>query len=138
MRRIALSLLMVIAGVSMGCQKAKPTAEPIQSAEADYGTLQPDLYVTDSGDIQPYQAPAPYREPAYADTGYASFAGTPDSLALTASPGSTHTVANGDTLYGLARRYYGDASRWKDIYEANRDVLRSPDVLLVGQELDIP
>ncbi len=138
MRPIALSLSMVIVGASMGCQKAQPTGEPLQSADADYGTLEPDLYVTDSGDIQPYQAPTLYREPAHADTGYASFSATPDSLPLTASVSSTHTVAQGDTLYGLARRYYGDASRWKDIYDANRHVLRSADVLLVGQELDIP
>ena len=43
------------------------------------------------------------------------------SLAATTSASPRyHTVAKHDTLYGLARLYYNDASRWKDIYEANR------------------
>jgi nucleoid-associated protein YgaU len=52
--------------------------------------------------------------------------------------GRTHVVAKGDTLSALARRYYGDQSRWKDIYNANRSTLRSPDALNVGARLVIP
>ncbi len=49
-----------------------------------------------------------------------------------------HTVAKGDTLYSLARRYYSDQRRWKDIYAANQSVLANPDLIRVGQELVIP
>jgi len=49
-----------------------------------------------------------------------------------------HTVAKGDTLYGLAQRYYGNRSRWKDIYNANKDVMRSADDYKIGMELKIP
>jgi nucleoid-associated protein YgaU len=49
-----------------------------------------------------------------------------------------HTVQEGDTLFTLARRYYGDAERFDAIYQANRGVLRSPDPLPVGAELVIP
>ena len=49
-----------------------------------------------------------------------------------------HTVQEGDTLFTLARRYYGNAERFGAIYEANRGVLRSPDPLPVGAELVIP
>jgi chromosome segregation ATPase/phage tail protein X len=50
----------------------------------------------------------------------------------------TYRVASGDTLSRISSRYYGTASRWQDIYNANRDQLRSPDVLPLGVELKIP
>jgi len=49
-----------------------------------------------------------------------------------------HTVQEGDTLFSLARRYYGDAERFGAIYQANRGVLHAPDPLPVGAELVIP
>lgn len=49
-----------------------------------------------------------------------------------------HVIAKGDTLYSLAQRYYGNRSRWRDIYNANRDVMRSPDDYKIGMELKIP
>ncbi len=50
----------------------------------------------------------------------------------------THRIVDGDTLSGLAARYLGRADRFGEIYEANRDVLRSPDVLPLGALLKIP
>ncbi len=50
-----------------------------------------------------------------------------------------HTVQKKDTLYALARQYYNDQSRWKDIYEANRtDIGSDPSRIRVGQRLVIP
>lgn len=41
-------------------------------------------------------------------------------------------------LMGIARRLFGDASRWPEIYEANRSVIGlNPNVLLAGQQLRI-
>ncbi len=64
-------------------------------------------------------------------------AGRPTSLGKSAG-GRRHTVAEGDTLYGLAEQYYGDGERFIDIYQANRDVLKRPDRLDVGAVLVIP
>lgn len=50
----------------------------------------------------------------------------------------THVVVTGDNLTGLAQKYYGDASKWEKIYEANKDTLKSPDSLQLGQKLKIP
>jgi nucleoid-associated protein YgaU len=47
-------------------------------------------------------------------------------------------VASGDTLTRISSRYYGTSTRWQDIFNANRDKLRSPDVLPLGVELRIP
>jgi len=66
-----------------------------------------------------------------------------DSGAAPAAPqqasARTHTVAKGDTLYSLAQRYYGNRSKWRDIYAANRDQLPSPEApLRIGMELKLP
>jgi len=50
----------------------------------------------------------------------------------------THKIVDGDTLGGLAERYLGNADRFLEIYEANRDLLPSPEVLPIGVELRIP
>jgi tetratricopeptide (TPR) repeat protein len=50
-----------------------------------------------------------------------------------------HTVARGDTLFSLAQRYYGNRSKWRDIYAANRNVLPSENSpLRIGTDLKIP
>jgi len=44
----------------------------------------------------------------------------------------------GDTLSGIAQKYYNDASRWPVIYEANRYQIQDPDRIFAGQVLRIP
>ncbi len=61
---------------------------------------------------------------------------TPPAAAETA--GRRHTVARGDTLFSLAQQYYGNRSRWRDIYEANRSQLPDANALRLGMELVIP
>ncbi len=55
-----------------------------------------------------------------------------------ASSGRTVTVASGDSLSKIAKREYGDASKWKRIFEANRDQIKNPDLIHPGQKLRIP
>lgn len=50
----------------------------------------------------------------------------------------TYTVEKGDTLSHIAKHFYGKASRWNAIFEANRDQLEDPDKILPGQVLKIP
>jgi nucleoid-associated protein YgaU len=54
------------------------------------------------------------------------------------SSGRKHIVVEGDTLFSLAEKYYQDKSRFVEIYQANREVLSSPDQLPAGTELTIP
>lgn len=49
-----------------------------------------------------------------------------------------HEVVAGDTLSKLAQTYYGKASQYMKIFEANRDILDNPDLIKVGQKLTIP
>ena len=47
-------------------------------------------------------------------------------------------VVGGDTLSKIATKFYGDSGKWDAIYEANKDMMRSPGDLKVGQTLVIP
>jgi nucleoid-associated protein YgaU len=49
-----------------------------------------------------------------------------------------HKIVNGDSLPSLAKRYLGSEDCAGEIFEANRDLLTSPDALPIGVELRIP
>lgn len=49
-----------------------------------------------------------------------------------------HTVASGETLGKIAKHYYGDAMKYKEIFAANSDILKNPDMIHPDQELIIP
>ncbi len=49
-----------------------------------------------------------------------------------------YTVKGGDSLSKIARYIYGDASAFQKIFDANRDILKTPDVIHPGQILKIP
>jgi len=52
--------------------------------------------------------------------------------------GRTHTVQRGETLTAIAQKYYGRASEYQKIFDANRDKLSDPDKLREGTNLVIP
>ena len=49
-----------------------------------------------------------------------------------------HVVSSGETLGKIAKHYYGDAMKYKDIFAANSDILKNPDLIYPDQELIIP
>jgi nucleoid-associated protein YgaU len=55
-----------------------------------------------------------------------------------APPARTYKVAPGDSLSKIAKQFYGDANKWKRIFEANRDTIKNPDLIHPGQILKIP
>ena len=55
-----------------------------------------------------------------------------------ASAERSYTVASGDSLSKIAKDQYGKASKWRAIYDANRDQLDDPDLIQPGQVLRIP
>lgn len=76
---------------------------------------------------------------------------TPDRVVPTAVPAAelvpapvaapaarTHTIVTGDTLLGLAKKYYSDPARWTEILAANNDVLGGKPTLPLGRTLRIP
>lgn len=54
------------------------------------------------------------------------------------TPGGSYRVQSGDTLYKIAQRMLGDGNRWQEIYNLNRNVLSSPNLVYPGQVLKLP
>lgn len=50
----------------------------------------------------------------------------------------THTVKRGDTLWALAKKYYGSGAKYPTIYNANRDKIKNPNLIQIGWVLTIP
>jgi nucleoid-associated protein YgaU len=78
-------------------------------------------------------------------SGGSSTAPRAEPAAQTASPSPaatdrehTYTVVAGDTLSKIAKREYGDASKWHAIYDANKDTIKNPDLIYPGQTFKIP
>ena len=49
-----------------------------------------------------------------------------------------HTVVSGDTLGKIAKKFYGNAMKYPIIFEANKPMLKDPDLIYPGQVLRIP
>lgn len=52
--------------------------------------------------------------------------------------GFGYEVQAGDSLSKIAKQVYGDASRWKEIWEANKAEIPNPDLIHPGQQLSMP
>ncbi len=53
-------------------------------------------------------------------------------------PAKVYEVVAGDTLSKISKKFYGDANKYMKIFEANKDQLKDPDKINVGQKLKIP
>jgi nucleoid-associated protein YgaU len=59
------------------------------------------------------------------------------------APGSSqkveyYEIQSGDTLSALAKKFYGKASEYPRIFEANKEVIKDPNLIFVGQKIRIP
>lgn len=49
-----------------------------------------------------------------------------------------YTIESGDSLSKIAKRFYGDPMKYKELFEANREVIEDPDKIFPGQKIRIP
>lgn len=61
-----------------------------------------------------------------------------DGVSGSGQGGQIYTVKVGDTLSKVSEQFYGDPNQYMRIFYANRDRLRDPDKIQVGQKLTIP
>lgn len=50
----------------------------------------------------------------------------------------SYTVVKGDSLWKIAKKFYGNGSKYTVIYNANKDKVKNPNVIYPGQVLSIP
>lgn len=63
---------------------------------------------------------------------------TTSKPSTTTSKQTVVTVKKGDTLWGIAERMLGSGTRWREIYEANKNIIKNPNLIYPGQKLVIP
>ena len=49
-----------------------------------------------------------------------------------------YIIQKGDTLQKISKRFYGTTKRWNKIFQANKDKLKAPDKIYLGQVIDVP
>ena len=49
-----------------------------------------------------------------------------------------YVVQSGDTLGAIAKRFLGNAMKYPQIFEANREVIKDPNLIYPGQKIRIP
>jgi len=72
------------------------------------------------------------------DAAYADLSADITIDATLKAPEKIYEVVSGDNLSKIAKHFYGDASKYLKIFEANKDQLSDPDKVKVGQKLRIP
>ena len=49
-----------------------------------------------------------------------------------------YTIVSGDSLSKIAKKYYGDAMKWKTLFEENKEIIQNPDLIYPGQVIRVP
>ncbi|MBN1572202.1 MAG: peptidoglycan-binding protein LysM [Deltaproteobacteria bacterium] len=49
-----------------------------------------------------------------------------------------YTIVKGDSLWKIAKKYYGDGNKYPVLFEANREVIKNPDLIYPGQVIRVP
>ena len=55
-----------------------------------------------------------------------------------ADSGKYYTVKSGDCLWNIAKKFYGSGSQYTKIYNANKTLIKNPNIIQVGWRLKIP
>lgn len=116
MRQVIGLCCVIVVAVCLSCQNQEPGEPEMVLPEA-----QPEVHE----EVAPVPEPAP----------------TPAEQAVVEPPApaeTTYVVKSGDTLYSLAKRFYGDGKLSNVIYDANRDRIPHPRLMRVGTEIRIP
>jgi LysM repeat protein len=115
------------------------TPSQVEKVAEKAGKAAPAVAIAGALVALPQSAHASEKTPAKA-TAVAEQAQTTARLTRTAKSAAsrTYTVRSGDTLSGIAAKFYGNPGRWTWIYAANRAKIRNPNSIYVGERLTIP
>ena len=128
---LATATLLLGLGVACGggAAPATPTTAP---------TTAPAAPVASPATRPPLVSPASSPPPAATTSASGASTSAPSSSA-TSGPEESYEVQPGDTLLSISEQFYSDPTKWRRIYDANKDVIGSdPDKLKVGAKLKIP
>lgn len=151
MKRTSMCMVpaLLLVGLSAGCENGQKSEEPVTRAPEPLLEPFPEEQTPD-----PEPQPETRTPVARADqrealvpvdstaTGSPSVAPRPQPKESYAPPARqaqrTHVVRKGETLQKISQQYYGTTTRWRRLFEANRDQLADPNLIQVGMRLRIP
>jgi hypothetical protein len=128
-----------VAAAQAASSPAAPAAEPVATDDNATGAAIADAPSTEAeGQELSVTAPAvaPETTPETASAATAAAAAPPVTAPVTAA--AIITVQPGFTLWGIASESYGDGLLYVQVYEANKDQIRDPDLIYPGQVFTVP
>jgi nucleoid-associated protein YgaU len=135
-RRIAFFGLALTALSQMGCQQSfsfgAPRQKPVPPSQSIENLMPQQMPAT-----APSKPAAEVRPPAMLAVHEAP-PQPKDQYAPAPKSARVHTVQAGETLFSIARQYYGDQRQWRRIYQANKNRLQDPQNVRVGMKLIVP
>jgi len=144
-RVMTLALVLTFSAVLVGCQDEKKTAgdtdiklglAPGEEAPAKTFTGPTAAPPTTPSSAEVIRSKGPAVQPIGGGT--VTQPPAEDPAAEATGLRGPYTVQKGDTLMSLARKHYGEAAKWKDIWNANRDKIPDPNVLKAGLQITLP
>jgi LysM repeat protein len=114
---------------SAAVAKAAPRTESVPAAAPTKGNVQVADAKTKAVATEEKAKPVAKLVPATAE---------PATAVQTKKVAQEYIVKSGDTLSKIADQLYGNGAKWERVYEANRDTLKNPNYIFVGQKLNIP
>jgi nucleoid-associated protein YgaU len=63
---------------------------------------------------------------------------SPEAASASAIEVEFYEIQSGDSLSKIAKQFYGDANKYPQIFEANKEVIQDPDKIFPGQKIRIP
>lgn len=88
---------------------------------------------------RPYGTKTVTIQPAAQEDASANAAVDPPKRDTSSAPAvKTYTVKSGDCLWNIAKKYLGDGSRYREIYNLNKDKIQNPNLIYPGQVLTMP
>jgi len=136
-----------------------PDATPSAETEATVSAANPPAFSSDATESTPSAKTVPPAVPSAApptphesgnSEGHPSISASqaapaaepaPRSVPPTAGPkpvSQSYTIQKGDTLSKIAKQFYGDATKYMIIVEANQELIKDPDKIYPGQDIQIP
>jgi NitT/TauT family transport system substrate-binding protein len=107
--------------------KTAPRAETVVASAPAPSREKPQLTEAKAKAVATEEKAKPVARQVPASSGIASLSGA-----------QQYTVKAGDTLSKLAMQFYNSMNKWEKIYEANREQLKNPNYIFIGQKLMIP
>ena len=136
MRRFELVAVGIFLSTILGCEQPNKGPEAAPQPVVDTDPAASSLYAADDATLVPLDT---LDEPMPAPRATSAPPPPPQDEVLNAPVGGrTYVVQKGDTLYGIARKMYGDEKKWRAIWQANQARIKDPSKLNIGTRLVLP